>query len=229
MSVEQVAVHALFARLERIEDALASAAAGEFALRLPVEDLDGADALSAIEHGFNVLFDDFAELRRRDAERARELEQMLELTQEQARRLEDALDTIKSQQRSISELSTPALQLWNDVLAMPIIGVVDTKRSMEIMERLLSEVANRQTRFVILDITGVEVVDTRTADHFIKVAHATRLLGAHCIVSGIRPAVAQTLVEIGVDMGGIHTVATMKDALRECLRRMGRLQAPAAR
>jgi rsbT co-antagonist protein RsbR len=214
-------------RLEAIENSLAAAAAGIFHEKVPLDENSPLDALSAVEHGVNLMLEDIGKLRERDAERNRQLQQMLELTQAQTRELEQALETIHNQQRSIAELSTPILQLWEDVLAMPIIGVVDTRRSLDIMEKLLTEVSERQSRYVILDITGVEVVDTKTADHFIKVTQAARLLGATCIVSGIRPAVAQTLVEIGVDMSAIETVSTMKDGLRECLRRMGRIRAAA--
>jgi PAS domain S-box-containing protein len=141
--------------------------------------------------------------------------------------LNDALDeielqveTIGRQQSAIQELSTPILQLWDNVLALPVIGVVDTRRSAEIMERLLAEITARQSRFVILDITGVEVVDTRTADHFIKVIKAAELLGANCILTGIRPAVAQTLVDLGIDLSSISTLRNLKEGLKECQRRM---------
>ena len=215
-------VRSVPARLEAIENVLAAATAGIFCEKVDIGPEAELDDLSAVEHGVNAMLDDIASLRERDVERARELEHMLGVAQEQARELEGALETIRNQQQSISELSTPVLQLWDDVVAMPIIGVVDTKRSLDIMERLLGEVSARQCKYVILDITGVEVVDTRTADHFIKVVQAARLLGADCIVSGVRPAVAQTLVQIGVDMSATQTVSTMRDALRECLRRKGR-------
>ena len=209
-------------RIEAIEDTLASAAAGMFDDRIPIDPAAPLDDLSSVEHGVNAMLEDVAALREQDAARTRQVEEMLGITQAQARSLEEALETIKSQRASIAELSTPVLQLWDDVLAMPIIGVVDTRRSLDIMERLLGEVSARQSRFVILDITGVEVVDTKTADHLIKVTQAARLLGAECVMSGVRPAVAQTLVEIGVDMTALRTVSTIKDALRECLRRLGR-------
>ena len=192
--------------------------------QVPIDPDADIDELSSVEHGVNFMLEDIARLRANDAKRAKELEAMLELTQDQASQLEDSLRTIQNQQQSIADLSTPVLQLWDNVLAMPIIGVVDTKRSADIMEKLLAEVSARQSRFVILDITGVEVVDTKTADHFMKVTQAARLLGATCIVSGIQPAVSQTLVDIGVDMSSIHTVATMKGALKECLRRMGKIR-----
>jgi rsbT co-antagonist protein RsbR len=127
-------------------------------------------------------------------------------------------ETIERQRFAIQTLSTPILQIWEDVLALPIIGVVDTQRSAEIMERLLGSIVEQQAKFVILDITGVSVVDTKTADHFVKVVNAAQLLGAHCLVTGIQPSVAQTLVEIGVDLSSITTLRNLQDGLRECLR-----------
>lgn len=134
--------------------------------------------------------------------------------------LDQKLEIIERQQVAIQELSTPILQLWDNVLALPVIGIMDSNRSAEIMERLLSEITTKQTRFVILDITGVEIVDTKTADHFIKVIKASELLGAKCLLTGIRPAVAQTLVEIGVDLSQILTLRNLQDGLRECIREM---------
>ncbi len=136
--------------------------------------------------------------------------------------IDKQVDLITRQQYAIQELSTPILQLWDDVLALPVIGVVDTRRSMDIMERLLSEIVGRQSKFVILDITGVEIVDTKTADHFIKLIRAAKLLGTQCIVTGIRPAVAQTLVEIGVDLSSIITLRDLQEGLRRCLQDMER-------
>ncbi len=135
--------------------------------------------------------------------------------------IENQVETIRRQQSAIQELSTPILQLWDNVLALPVIGVVDTRRSAEIMERLLQEITERQSRYVILDITGVEVVDTRTADHFIKVIKAAELLGSTCILTGIRPAVAQTLVDLGIDLSTITTLRNMQEGLKECQRLMG--------
>ena len=130
------------------------------------------------------------------------------------------MEIIQRQQFAIQELSTPILQLWDNVVALPVIGVVDTKRSADIMERLLSEIVARQSKFVILDITGVEVVDTKTADHFVKMIRASQLLGARCVLTGIRPAVAQTLVDIGMDLTAIATMANLQEGLKECLRQM---------
>lgn len=156
----------------------------------------------------------------RDVEqKALEAEQQAAAKQQALADLDQKLEIIERQRSAIQELSTPVLQVWDNVLAMPVIGVVDTKRSADIMERLLSEIIVNQSRFVILDITGVEVVDTKTADHFVKVIKAAELLGASCVLTGIRPAVAQTLVEIGVDLSSIATLRNLKEGLKECLHR----------
>ncbi len=107
---------------------------------------------------------------------------------------------------SIEELSNPILEVWDDVLVMPIIGVVDSRRTADMVQRLLTEVARSQASYVIVDLTGVEVVDTRTADHLMKLVRKVEVVGAHCVLTGIRPAVAETLVEIGVDFGRITTL-----------------------
>ena len=140
--------------------------------------------------------------------------------QQRARELRHQLEIIQRQQLAIQELSTPVLQLWEGVLAIPIIGVVDSRRTAEMMEKLLDEIVARQSRFVILDITGVEIVDTKTADNFVKVMKAAELLGATCIVTGIRPAVAQTLVDLGLDLSSITTLRNLQEGLKECLRQM---------
>jgi anti-anti-sigma regulatory factor len=133
--------------------------------------------------------------------------------------LDQKLAIIERQQEAIMQLSTPILQLAEDVLALPIIGTVDVRRGAQIMERLLAEVSARRARYVILDITGVEVVDTHTADHFLKVARSAELLGATCMITGIRPAVARTLATIGGDLSTLTTMANLGQGLSECIRR----------
>jgi rsbT co-antagonist protein RsbR len=129
-------------------------------------------------------------------------------------------DLLENMQMAIQELSTPILELWDDVLALPVIGIVDSRRSIDMMEQLLEEVVRKQARFVILDITGVELVDTATADRFLKLVTAVEYVGARCILTGTRSAVAQTLATLSVDMGPLITLRTLKDGLRECLRLM---------
>ena len=141
--------------------------------------------------------------------------------------IETQIDTIQRQQNTqaamenlVRQLQTPILQLWDDVLALPVIGMVDSRRSQEMMETLLGEIVNHRCKYVIIDITGVEIVDTRTADHFVKVMKSAELLGTRCVMTGIRPAVAQTLVELGVDLSSIRTLRNLEEGLRDCLRDM---------
>lgn len=133
--------------------------------------------------------------------------------------LDQKVALIERQRAAIVALSTPLLHVWDDVIALPLIGVIDQQRGEQIMERLLDEITRRRARFVILDVTGVEMVDTHTADHFLRVARAAALLGATCVMTGIRPAVAQTLVALGADLGSLVTKATLGEGLGECIRR----------
>ncbi len=208
-------------RIEAIEDVIADVVGGNYDANLVVDD-GYADPFCAVETGVSILIADLGAEVRANQKRARELEEKLAVIQEQ-------LAIIESQRRAIQDLSTPVLQLWDDVLALPIIGVVDTERSVQIMETLLTEVTLRQAHYVILDITGVEMVDTKTADHLLKVVLSVQLLGASCILTGIRPAVAQTMVELGVDMSALMTLRTMRDGLAECMRRSYRKNADGGR
>lgn len=119
---------------------------------------------------------------------------------------------------SIDELSNPIIEVWDDVLAMPIIGIIDSRRTADMVHRLLGEVARTQASFVIVDLTGVEIVDTKTADHLMKLMRKVEIVGARCVLTGIRPAVAETLVDIGVDFGRVGTLRNLKHGLREALR-----------
>jgi rsbT co-antagonist protein RsbR len=132
--------------------------------------------------------------------------------------LQRKIEVIERQALAISELSTPVLEIWDDVLVLPIIGTVDTRRSVEIMENLLDRIVTTKSRCVIIDVTGVEVVDTKTADYLTKVARAAGLLGARCVLTGLRPDVAQTLVEVGAEMQGVLTLRNLRDGLKDCLR-----------
>ncbi len=123
-------------------------------------------------------------------------------------------DLIRRLRGALEELSTPVLELWDDVLALPVVGVLDSQRSAEMTERLLAETARSQAKVVIVDLTGVEVVDTATADRLIKLAQAVEMLGSRCIVTGIQPAVAQTIVDLGVEFGRLRTLRNLKHALK---------------
>ncbi len=128
------------------------------------------------------------------------------------------LETIERQQRVIRELSTPIIEVWDKVLALPLLGVVDSSRATAVMTSLLAEVVNKGSQFVLLDLTGVESVDTATASYMLDLIRAVRLLGAEGIITGIRPSVAQTMVTLGVGLEGIVTHANLRQALVHCLR-----------
>ncbi len=130
-------------------------------------------------------------------------------------------DIIKSQQGDLLELSTPVVQLWDDVLALPLVGTLDSARAQVVMETLLQKIVETEAAIAIIDITGVPTVDTLVAQHLIKTVSATRLMGADCIISGIRPQIAQTIVHLGVNLGEVITKATLADAFAVALKRTG--------
>ncbi len=130
-------------------------------------------------------------------------------------------EIIVRQQQEMMELSTPVVKLWDGVLALPLIGTLDSARTQVVMEQLLSKIVETGCEIAILDITGVLTVDTLVAQHLLKTVAATRLMGAECIISGIRPQIAQTIVHLGVDLSGVITKATMAEAFRLALQRLG--------
>jgi rsbT co-antagonist protein RsbR len=125
------------------------------------------------------------------------------------------------QQQELLELSTPVVTLWDGVLALPLIGTLDSSRTQVVMESLLQRIVDSGAAIAIIDITGVPTVDTLTAQHLLKTVAAARLMGADCIISGIRPQIAQTIVHLGVDLGNVVTKATLADAFAVALRRLG--------
>ena len=129
---------------------------------------------------------------------------------------------IVRQQQELMELSTPVVTLWEGVLALPLIGTLDSARTQVVMESLLQRIVDTGAGIAIIDITGVPTVDTLTAQHLLKTVAAARLMGADCIISGIRPQIAQTIVHLGVDLQGVTTKATLADAFRLALQRVGR-------
>jgi rsbT co-antagonist protein RsbR len=133
-------------------------------------------------------------------------------------------DIIARQQRELLELSTPVVRLWEGILALPLIGTLDSERTQTVMETLLEEIVNSGAEIAIIDITGVPTVDTLVAQHLIKTVAAARLMGADCIISGIRPQIAQTIVHLGLDLG-VVSKATMADALALALSRLDKVVA----
>jgi len=130
-------------------------------------------------------------------------------------------DVIQRQQRELLELSTPVVQLWENVLALPLIGTLDSGRTQVVMESLLEKIVDTGASIAIIDITGVPTVDTLVAQHLMKTVAAARLMGADCIISGIRPQIAQTIVHLGVDLSQVTTKASLADAFLVALERTG--------
>jgi rsbT co-antagonist protein RsbR len=130
-------------------------------------------------------------------------------------------ETLTAQAKSLMEMSTPVTQIWSGILLLPIVGIIDSKRARDIMNATLAKIGETQARIFILDISGVGVVDTAVANHLIKITRATRLMGCDCTISGVSPSIAQTIVDLGIDVGRIKTTATMKDALGDAFQRVG--------
>lgn len=130
---------------------------------------------------------------------------------------------IQQQKDDLMELSTPIIILWEGILAVPLIGTLDSRRTQDVMERLLTAIVNTKAKVVILDITGVPTVDTLVANYIMKTAAASRLLGAQLIITGISPAVAQTVVHLGVDLSGMITRAVMADGVELAFDILGKL------
>ncbi|HXU45752.1 MAG TPA: STAS domain-containing protein [Thermoanaerobaculia bacterium] len=204
-------------RMQRMIEALAFASVDEIApsldlLRSTVEE----DAFSELEIAFAIFVEELGEAKQA-------LKEALERHEVTNRDLEAKLQTIELQQAAIRDLSTPIIEVWAGVICLPVVGIVDSQRSAEMTETLLETIVSKQARLAIVDITGIDVMDTKTADHFIKMAKAVRLLGADCIISGINPSIAQTLTHIGVDLTGIRTMRSLRDALQLHLREIEQL------
>jgi rsbT co-antagonist protein RsbR len=130
-------------------------------------------------------------------------------------------EIIQKQQREVLELSTPVIKLWDGILALPLIGTLDSERTQVVMESLLQAIVDTGAGIAIIDITGVPTVDTLVAQHLLKTVAAARLMGAECIISGIRPQIAATIVHLGVELHSVVTKATLADAISLALRRTG--------
>lgn len=187
-------------RVEQLVTALSFASTDMFDHPNAQVQIGAEDEFGTLESAFSVFLTELAqaksELRRSLAE------------------VQAKLDLIEKQQNIIRELSTPILDVSEGVLLVPVVGAIDAERATEMTERLLGRVVQRGARAVILDVTGVDVVDTLTADHLVRLTRATNLLGARSVITGISPAVARTLVEMGGDLGGVRTLRTLRDGLR---------------
>jgi rsbT co-antagonist protein RsbR len=196
-------------RIAHIEDVLSSVAAGELELRIESE---VEDDLTGIEQAINLLIDDLTHELKKSLKMKQEMEEKL-------KKIQDQQKTILQQQEDLMELSSPVSKVWENILILPVIGTLDSQRTQIMMENLLQKIVATGCTTAILDITGVPTVDTQVANHLLKTVTAARLLGAECIVSGISPAIAQTIVHLGINLSNILTKATLQDAMIYALRK----------
>ncbi len=158
----------------------------------------------------------------RDVTRYREAMEERDRTIEESQRLQTELMRRTDQQQEVlAAMGTPIIQVWDDVVTLPIVGVIDSTRATEMKESLLHTVARTGARIAIVDLTAVDTVDTATADHIVRLMQGVQLLGAQGIITGIQPAVAQIIVNLGVDLGGIMTLRSLREGLRYSLQVMG--------
>jgi rsbT co-antagonist protein RsbR len=172
---------------------------------------------------FALLQREYAEQPAQLAEQLWEISQLLDaLGMHTIRTFQKSRESvIKRQQEELLELSTPVVKLWDGVLALPMIGTLDSQRTQVVMESLLQRIVDTGSEIAIIDITGVPTVDTLVAQHLLKTVTAIRLMGADCIISGVRPQIAQTIVHLGLDLQGVVTKANLADALALALKRLG--------
>lgn len=196
-------------RIEHIEDVLSSVAAGELEQRVETEI---EDDLTGVEEAINILIEDLTYELKQSKKMRNELEEKLGKIEEQQR-------TIFRQQEDLLELSSPVSKVWDNILILPVIGTLDSQRTQIMMENLLQKIVDTGCTMSILDITGVPTVDTQVANHLLKTVTSARLLGADCIISGISPAIAQTIVHLGIDLSAIKTKATLQDAMIYAMRK----------
>lgn len=179
---------------------LSGVSVGDFSGELPTG-LPEDHPFGALNRGINAMVASLGEIQNQAESYQRELE--------------EKIATIERQRIAIRELSTPIIEVWDGILCLPIVGVLDTARSVEMTESLMRAILDSKAKCVIIDITGIDVMDTRTADHFIRMAKALRHLGTYCFLTGIRPVIAQTIVDMGIDMSDVATRRNLRDALQE--------------
>lgn len=174
---------------------------GNFTVRVEATDLPANHPAQALIRGVNETIEG--------------LERMADENGRYRRDLEEKISMIERQTDAIRELSTPVIELWDSVLCLPLIGVLDSVRSAEMTDTLLMAIGEKRARCAIVDITGITVMDTGTADHLLRMVKAVRLLGAQCILTGISPIIAQTIVQLGIDVTGVTTYRSLREALQE--------------
>lgn len=194
--------------LDEILEGLTAAAQGDLQMRLTPR-YDDSHPAGALAAGVNAMVESLAQARA--------------ASEASARDLEEKINAIERQQVAIRELSTPAIEVWQGVLCMPVVGTLDSARTAEMTSALLSSVVEKRVKLAIVDITGISTMDTRSVDHLLRMAKAVRLLGARCVLSGVQPGISQTIVHMGLELQGIETHRTMRDALHQHVKSMSGL------
>ncbi|WP_437567186.1 STAS domain-containing protein [Sorangium sp. So ce542] len=198
-------------RMQRVIDAVALASTGEVELALKQLGAVEQDAFGVVEEALRVFLSELSATAEQNA-------QALAALAASKRELESQLETIQRQECAIRELSVPIIDIWHGILTLPLVGLIDSMRAVEVTERLLARVADdSDVEWVILDLTGVTVIDSMTAQHLVKLAQAVRLLGARCVLTGLGGHVAETLVTIGVSFDELNPMRSLREGLRFCL------------
>ena len=195
--------------LESVADALlalSNVGYGDYTTRLELQEGD-TSPLASLYAGINDMIATLGA----EQEKARSYQQDLE----------GKLATIERQRIAIQELSTPIMEVWDGVLCVPVVGLMDTARSSEMTNTLLRAVVDKGAKCAIIDITGIDVMDTRTVDHFVRMAKAVRLLGSECVLTGMNPHIAQTCVHMGLDLSNVITHRNLRDALQQYVVQLG--------
>lgn len=197
-------------RLERVIEAVALASTGAFdEATTRIEGIE-QDSFGVIEEALRVFL---VELR----VAKQQSEQAVSDLQTAKLDLEQKLRTIELQRDAIRELSVPIIDMWDDILTLPLIGLIDTQRAVDMTDKLLHRLVETRAKWVIVDLTGVSVIDSMTADHLIKLAKCVRLIGARCVLTGIGPNIARTLVALGVALDDLTPMRSLKEGLKHCL------------
>lgn len=198
------------AKIERLHNALALATAGALDEALSLLNGPGAGEGGEIEEMLRIFF---IELRDTNAR----MEQVIADLEDSKRELEEKLATIRAQRDAIRELGTPIVDAWEGTLVVPLIGTLDEHRARDVGEMLLQRVSASRARWVLLDLTGVLLIDSVIAQHLLDLERAVSLLGARCLVTGIRPGTASALIGLGVDLGDVTALRSLKEGLRYCI------------
>jgi anti-anti-sigma regulatory factor len=192
-------------RLKSLLDVVQSVSAGDFSVKVEIP--EGKDEFTSLSIELERMIDDLIEANRLSAERMA--------------RLQAAVEEKDRLSKTVGELSSPVIQVWEDVLVMPLVGAIDSTRAARIMEDLLTGITKYQAEIVIIDITGVPVVDTSVANHLVQTIKAASLLGAKCVVVGISSEVAQSLINLGVDLSGVVTRSNLQAGVWYAMEMMG--------